>query len=411
MLANAGPSQVAALMSLHIPTLLAAMMAGYLMLTLELGMSHKGVRHRPEVRCWTFGSWALLLGLAALATRGPLPVSLSVVLGNGLIALGLVFYARALHLMLLGKPAGRGSWLAVAGAVVLQMLLLPCTLAERTVVNSWLFIGLMLPSLLLLVRHGWNAERSLRTVLLTMAMAAAALAVRSVDAWLRPDDYLDLVQQSLGQGLTFLVCFMALLGAGFGFVLAVFERVAHQMEVMASHDGLTGCLNRSTTDTLLAHALARSQREGSPLAFVLLDLDHFKQVNDLHGHRCGDDVLKRFSKAARQRLRAADALGRTGGEEFGLILPATDAPGAQRLVDDIRRATESLGVVDSQGQPVQVTVSAGIAVVAKDDPVNADRLYGRADQALYEAKRQGRNRVELYADAMRRQSSLLPGDA
>ena len=176
---------------------------------------------------------------------------------------------------------------------------------------------------------------------------------------------------------------------------------------MASHDGLTGCLNRSTTDALLAHALARARREGSPLAFALLDLDHFKQVNDEHGHAAGDEVLRRFARTAQQRLRHADVIGRTGGEEFGLVLPATDAAGARRLVEDIRLAAMALELRDAAGAPIRITVSAGIAVVMPDESLSPERLYGRADQALYEAKRAGRNQVVCYGDANPRQAVLL----
>jgi diguanylate cyclase (GGDEF)-like protein len=187
------------------------------------------------------------------------------------------------------------------------------------------------------------------------------------------------------------------MGAGFAFVLAVFERVALQMEKLATHDGLTGCLNRSTIDAMLSHALDRGRREGAPVSFVLLDLDHFKLVNDQHGHRTGDAALRAFARTVRERLRASDIFGRTGGEEFGLVLPGTDATGARRLLEQIRAAVEAMQVRDALGHPVRITVSAGLAVADPASPISGDRLYGRADRALYEAKHGGRNRVETYA--------------
>ena len=176
----------------------------------------------------------------------------------------------------------------------------------------------------------------------------------------------------------------------------MFERVASQMETLATHDGLTGCWNRTTTDALLEHELRRAQRTATPVAFVLLDLDHFKLVNDVHGHRTGDAVLRAFAESVRGRLRSSDVFGRTGGEEFGLVLPGTDAAGALWLVDGIRRAIEALAVTGADGQTVSVTVSAGVAVAEPNLPLTGDRLYGQADQALYEAKRTGRNRVEVH---------------
>ena len=154
--------------------------------------------------------------------------------------------------------------------------------------------------------------------------------------------------------------------------------------------------NRATTDALLKHELQRARRTGTPLAFALLDLDHFKRVNDQHGHRSGDAVLKAFANTVRARLRASDAFGRTGGEEFGLVLPGTDLAGARWLLETIRREVEAIAVPSDSGQPVRVTVSAGVAMADQGAALAADRLYGRADQALYEAKRAGRNRVEAF---------------
>jgi diguanylate cyclase (GGDEF)-like protein len=384
-------------MLLHIPTLMLALLLGFLLLTLALGVSQQGLRARPEIRRWMHGCWAMLGGFALLAARVVLPLDLSVLLGNALICLGLAFYAQALYRLLCGDNGPR-LLLQVQPLIWLALLLmLDWPLNQRTSLLSMAYAGLLLPSVRVILRHGWRAERSLRAVALTLALALLALLVRAVHALLHPQDYGELMQASLGQGLTFLVAFVCLLGAGFGFILAVFERVAHQMEDMATHDGLTGCWNRVTTDALLAHELQRAHRAGTPVAFVLLDLDHFKQVNDRHGHRTGDAVLCAFADAVRRRLRSSDVFGRTGGEEFGLVLPATDVAGARWLVESVRREVEALELASSaDGAPVKVTVSAGVAVADPQSSLSGDRLYGQADQSLYEAKRAGRNRVEVY---------------
>ena len=379
---------------LHIPTLMMALLLGFLLLTLELGVSQKGLRARPEIRRWTLGSWALLGAFSALSLRGHIPIELSILLGNGGICLGVALYAQALCL-LLQVPAPR--WLMPVQPVIwlAMVLMLDWPLNQRTAVLSGVFAVMLWPSVQVIARHGWRAERSLRTVAITMGLAALVQVVRAWHAWTHPQEYGDLMQASLGQGLTFLLAFMSLLGAGFGFVLAVFERVANQMENLATHDGLTGCWNRTTTDALLEHELHRAQRSATSVAFVLLDLDHFKQVNDVHGHRTGDAVLRAFADTVRGRLRSSDIFGRTGGEEFGLVLPGTDAAGALWLVDAIRRAIEALAVTGADGQTVSVTVSAGVAVADPNLPLTGDRLYGQADQSLYEAKRAGRNRWSL----------------
>lgn len=394
---------------LHIPTLMLALLLGFLLLTLALGVSQQGLRARPELRRWTLGCWALLGGLMALVARVVISVDLSVMVGNALICLGVALYGQAIHLMLHTTTGPR--WpMQVQPLIWLALLMMvDWPLHRRAAVMSLVYVVLLAPSVWALLRYGWRAERSLRAVVLTMAIAMTALLLRAGHAMAYPEQYTDLLQASLGQGLTILVAFVCLLGAGFGFVLAVFERVAHQMETLATHDGLTGCWNRVTTDALLAHELQRARRSATPVTFVLLDLDHFKQVNDRHGHRTGDAVLRAFADAVRSRLRASDVFGRTGGEEFGLVLPDTDVAGARWLVDAVRRAVEQLQVVSDAGAPVQVTVSAGVAVADANTTISGDRLYGQADQSLYEAKRAGRNRVEVYGSTAGASAALPLG--
>jgi len=396
-------------MFLHLPTLLLSLLLGFALLTLELGVAQRRLNGRPELKLWLRGCWALLAGFIGLAARQVVPVELSIVAGNGLITVGLAFYAQALWRLLRDAPGPR--WLMGCQPLIWlgAVVMVNWPLYLRTAVLSLAYVLMLAPSVWLIVREGWHAERSLRTVATTMLLAVLALLLRVAHALTHPGDYTDLMQASLGQSLTFLMAFMALLGAGFGFVLAVFERVAQQLEVMATQDGLTGCLNRSATDALLAHTLQLGRREGTPVAFVLLDLDNFKQVNDQHGHSTGDLVLRRFSEVVRHRLRASDVFGRTGGEEFGLVLPATDAAGARYLVELVREAVEQMAITDGRHRPVVVTVSAGVAVADAQAKVSAERLYGRADQALYEAKRGGRNRVVMYGDSSA-QGSLL-GDS
>jgi len=384
-------------LTLHIPTLLVALVLGFGLLVLELAIVQRRLLRDTELGTWTLGGVALLCGFVMLGARAVVPLALSVVAGNGLIYLGLMLYARALY-RFVGQRAMPAwiAWLAAAGlAGLLWMLRWPTN--ERTAVVSLVCAALIAPPVLLIVRRGWHAERSLRTVAVTMGLAAMVLLVRAVHAWLAPEEYGSLTQSSLGQGMTFLSSFLFMLGAGFGFVLASHERVTSRMEQLAAHDGLTGCFNRTTTDMLLAHALSRGQRDSAPVAYVLLDLDRFKDVNDRHGHAVGDELLRRFADLVRARLRGSDVFGRVGGEEFGLVLPATDAAGAQRLAEDVRQAVETMDVCDRQATPLPVTVSAGVAVAEPGAPLSAGQLCAQADQALYKAKGGGRNRVVLFA--------------
>ena len=383
------------LLKIDIPTLMLALLIGFLLLSMQLWVAQRGVLRQAELRVWALGSWAMLGGFAMLAARLWLPLAVSVLLGNWLLLLGIALYGSAICRYLLDRPPSRWYWVALALSCLSVALMLDWELAPRTGTISLLLAAMLAPATWLVLRRGWSVEGSMRTVGLTLSLANVALCLRGVHAYMHPEEYLDLLQSSLGQGLTFLVSFLGLLGTGFGFVLASFERVARRMEEMASVDGLTGCANRSTTDALLAHTLERGRREGAPVAFALLDLDHFKQINDRHGHQAGDAALRAFAIEVRGRLRNSDVLGRLGGEEFGLVLPATDAPGAARLVEQVREAVEALEVCCPQGQRFRLTVSAGVVVAASDSGLSADRLYMLADRALYRAKDLGRNRVHV----------------
>jgi diguanylate cyclase (GGDEF)-like protein len=150
---------------------------------------------------------------------------------------------------------------------------------------------------------------------------------------------------------------------------------------------LTGVYNRLKMNQLVATELARVQRYGGVFSLVMLDLDHFKQVNDNFGHPVGDQVLIKMTQVIKQELRATDALGRWGGEEFMLLCPGTSFEGALRYAEKLRTAlsTTVFDVVDKQ------YASFGVTAYQPNDTV--DMILQRVDAALYHAKEHGRNRV------------------
>jgi diguanylate cyclase (GGDEF)-like protein len=163
-------------------------------------------------------------------------------------------------------------------------------------------------------------------------------------------------------------------------------------------DSLTGLLNHTKTKEQLGIELARARRWDSPVAFAMIDLDHFKEVNDRYGHAAGDRVLKSLARLLVQRLRRIDVVGRYGGEEFAVILPETNLASAANVLEEIRQGFAGQRQQVS-GQEFAVTLSCGIASF----PEYADvvQVTGAADQALYEAKHAGRNRVVLAREGSR----------
>ncbi|PWR18859.1 GGDEF domain-containing protein [Zavarzinia compransoris] len=161
-----------------------------------------------------------------------------------------------------------------------------------------------------------------------------------------------------------------------------------QLDHAASHDALTGCLNRAATLAAGAALISRAP----PLAVLLIDIDHFKQVNDGHGHAAGDAVLACFGREITAQLRQGDLLGRLGGEEFAVLLPATGASDALAIAERLRRHVEGLAIAVAHGT-LQITISAGVATAGPENAAALADLLRDADKALYRAKGDGRNRV------------------
>ena len=172
------------------------------------------------------------------------------------------------------------------------------------------------------------------------------------------------------------------------------------VEQQALVDNLTGLANRRHCEDALSSELARAERFGTSLTVVFADLDDFKGVNDRHGHPCGDLVLREFATVLRETVREADVAGRWGGEEFLLLLPGTDAAGGIQLAERVRAGLEGRTVLAPDGTPIRVTCSFGLASYpALED---AAGLLAAADEALYQAKRNGKNRVEIADELARR---------
>jgi diguanylate cyclase (GGDEF)-like protein/PAS domain S-box-containing protein len=169
------------------------------------------------------------------------------------------------------------------------------------------------------------------------------------------------------------------------------KALEHELRVQADTDGLTGLLNRRALLAALERAFELAKRHGRPLSLLTLDADHFKQVNDTHGHPAGDAVLVELARMATTCLRTSDRLGRIGGEEFAVLLPETDEAGAVRFADRLLAAIRSIRVDIDGGPTLCVTVSIGI-VSMSDAATCPDDLLRAADQALYAAKTGGRDR-------------------
>jgi len=165
-----------------------------------------------------------------------------------------------------------------------------------------------------------------------------------------------------------------------------------RLEHLAAHDALTSCLNRRALLEVLEREWDRAQRYNLVLTALMVDLDHFKTVNDTHGHLVGDSVLRQVGELLRREVRSVDAVGRYGGEEFIIVLPETALHGATIFAERVRQRVQVLNF-GSAAQPVNITVSVGVASVPDERATSYENLLAMADAALYRAKADGRNVV------------------
>lgn len=171
------------------------------------------------------------------------------------------------------------------------------------------------------------------------------------------------------------------------------ERAEQQLLEMAATDHLTGLLNRREGFRRLSEEFARGERSGRPMCVMMLDIDHFKRINDTYGHLTGDLVLKKVALTLKKIVRSSDIVCRFGGEEFLVVLPETTRDDAMGLAERFRRLIEDVKCLSDDQQTIRLTISIGVAERHGDD--SDERVIDRADQALYKAKNNGRNRVEL----------------
>ena len=176
-----------------------------------------------------------------------------------------------------------------------------------------------------------------------------------------------------------------------------------ELEKLANYDSLTGLHNRRGVLHKLDEQIKNARRYNDNVSVILLDIDHFKKVNDQYGHLTGDDVLSEVARLVRQNVRDSDVAGRYGGEEFIIVLPKADLSSAMVVAERIRKVIEDAVMGDSKGQVFGITISQGLACYEPGD----DRclLISRADGALYKAKENGRNRVEILTGKLQCQRS------
>lgn len=375
-------------------SLLALMLAGLLALASLHADNIRGIRH------WALAEFCIGLGLG---------VSFSfpqVVPGSGwAILTGAVLMVVGLNLQWAGIRVFQGMaprWRWMAAATVLLVLLdlwfaiLHPDVAGRAIANSLLFavINLACARALLI-----DVQPPLRTAYRltggSFALLALLFLARAVYVYSVPSGGYGLYAQLAINPVTFFIGSIIQLSLVFGFVLMINYKIAGDLQVLAARDGLTGALNRRSLEEEFGHLRALYSRAGGVMSVMIIDVDHFKEINDKHGHLVGDEVLRRLARLIESAIRKQDYFARYGGEEFCILMPATAEPEAAMIAERIRErsAATSMAV---EGSDWFSTVSIGVADSAMAGFEFAP-LIAAADQSMYAAKQAGRNRVVTYS--------------
>lgn len=355
---------------------------------LYFGARQGGTR---AVAVWGAGLLMVAAGYGGLAMRGGLPNLISITLANTmLMAANLMVYRSAR--MFMGRPVhdplGMAALVATAILMFVFSEITPNLQARILVISA---IGVVLYSRTALELRGAveGVRASHRFMQAVYWAVAVLLAARFIGTLMQPVS--SLMAPSAPQSTFFLgMLLVATLGT-FGNFWMEFQSLHLELARQAARDSLTGMLNRRTFLSEFERELARVKRGGGMLSVAVFDLDHFKGLNDAHGHPAGDEVLREVAACMQATIRQPDILGRYGGEEFALLMPDTDAEMALRVCERIRIAVQT-GGVEWNGRRLPVTISGGVAAFALHG-TTSDALIAAADAALYEAKRAGRNRV------------------
>lgn len=388
-------------MTLHLPTLLVVLtlasgvLAGAVLTVAWRSRGHRGLA------LWGLGLVVNALSYPAFGLREWGGLSFSILATNTLTALTLVIHTLALIAFQRERVRCLPRW-AVWLPAGLNLLVALIWLHD----DHWrnvLVAGLQTVMAAVLLSQAWAPGLQLRrltgrwVVIAGASLMCLTLLLRTGLMFTASDWDRHFNVPPGVQVFTYAVTLAVLLINSMGFVLMQMEHAVAQQHDLASHDRLTGLYNRLALMELMDHHLALARRRGSPLALLMLDIDHFKVVNDQHGHLVGDEVLRQVAQRAQARLRGADLLARFGGEEFLALLPATTVEGARAVAEDIRRAVGEQPIV-VHGVSIPVTISIGVhAGIPTEGPTAAEAMIALSDQALYEAKHQGRNRVVASA--------------
>lgn len=387
------------LVEIGLPTIIGLVGFAFLIAAALLLLSYLQQRQFAPLGLWSLSFGLAAIGTILLAARGQIPDVWSTILANALLAAAYgIMWAGARRF----DGRKRRPFAAMAGVAIWLLAISNPDVYGSFAARSSVMAGIGIVYTLLTVMELWRSRsdgipsRWPVIVLLLVHALAMPLRIPLVSAWMGTNT----AHVNLFAFAVFESVLLAMAGA-YLFGSLVRERVAATYRWAASVDALTGVANRRAFIQQGTRMLQRAAAEGRSVSLLLFDIDHFKNVNDAHGHPIGDVVLRSFCDVAKAQIRPLDLFGRIGGEEFAALLYGADTAEAAGVAERIRFAIEAT-VHASEERSFGVTVSTGIATAQAQLPAaDIAELLDAADRALYRAKRGGRNRIEIEPIANR----------
>ncbi len=377
---------------MHIDLNLQSIIFTHVLTCLSLAASVRWVARGDNsdgLRTWAFALCIYSIGFALVGLRGIIGDVYSIILGNFLISL---FYSMFLLAIkdFMADPCNRLIfWLPPVLIVCLYSFLMDNIRARIFFGNSILLIQSVLICSALLKRRRLFASRGRDLILVIMLMAPPLLFTRIVFSVIKPSEVEPLFTASWAQVIIGGIAYVATILISNGFVLMAKERSDERLRMAAMKDRLTGCWNRVRIDEFANQEMARLTRHGHPVSLIMIDIDHFKEINDRYGHAVGDAVLVGLAEMVQRGIRPTDLLGRWGGEEFVVILSMSGLGEAMFIAEHLRHTIEKNLFQDG----LHVTASLGVSTCLPVDTWHS--WMSRADRALYRAKHHGRNLVQV----------------
>ena len=348
---------------------------------------------RSIMRWWVLGAISYALGFALLGLREWIWIGWSAVLGNGLVSIGLACFAISMR-RFFGMPEWRRRLFALVPAILATTALFMFAIPDDRLRQGLVLLQyavVFAVCVQTLYRNDQPPSLSRHMVGLIFTACMCLMLAHSLSVLFLKAQVQSIFEATPLTISVFVVGSLLPVLGTIAFLLMCAERSQRELELAARIDHLTGIYNRGAIESMAMRMVASTQRHGVPMSLMVVDIDHFKRINDELGHAAGDKALLATVQMMQGLVRNCDLLGRLGGEEFVVLMPDTDAVQARHAAERMRLAVESTPVTFF-GTFRSLTVSIGVSEYRAEDG-DFSRLLQRADRALYSAKHNGRNRV------------------